>query len=550
MPSSHPSTLKEPSAIRYFKKMLIRFGLAKKVKHRDGAIFFRFLWKRIAVLMLAMAFAGYGILVAGAYFFIKYERDFSDIRYFDLFFPHRWDDYRVARGDYYIDQALEVLNDPGDRSGNPFLLLRTGVGLSPENHEGRLRLAEFYAQMGRSSTAIRVLEARLEENRDNREYLQRYLLMLFNNIRDDRVIEVGEELLAEGGDGTSDRDNMLATAVATAHYYRGNYDEAEVYIERYGLIHQKDGFLLQARIDWSRGSEDLAISRLEDAIDGGTSDHDVYLLLLDFLLEAGREDRAARVALLRYVDDPLSHEPLIGLIHVNHQTGRTESLQDDIDSYFHQFGRSEEAMELLAVIAGSWGDASLAERIYRHCQERGMSTEAAAYHWVETHVVAGNHRRALEVAENWDEVPAEWERGHYLPLQAQLAAAHYGAGNRGEGEILISELFGQGFLRPDHYARLAERLVDMGEAGQARRILAHVRNNYPHYQTALSRLIELDIATRHRADLLSNVREYLGMRQPSVALLEKAYAFIGSDLFLYRPEREEVLESLEGVLQS
>ena len=161
---------------------------------------------------------------------------------------------------------------------------------------------------------------------------------------------------------------------------------------------------------------------------------------------------------------------------------------------------------------------------------------------------AGNYRQALNLAENWDENPREWERGHALPLQAQLAAAYFGVGNRGEGELAINELLGQGFLRPDHYSTLADRLVEMGEKAQARRVLAHVRTNYPRYQEALSRLIELDIEMHYRNDILSNIQRYLSMRQPSSRLLEKAYGFIGSDLFLYQSDREEVLHSLKDVM--
>lgn len=543
-------TVKEASAVRYFKKMFVRFGLAKKVKHHDGAIFFRFIWKRVAALVLVLAVLGYGTLVAGAYFFIKYEREFAEIRYFDLFFPHRWDDYREARGDYYIEQALEILDNREAAEGHPFLLLRTGVGLSPENDEGRLQLARYYEQMGRLSSAIVVLESRLEENIDNIEYLQTYLMMLFNDFRDEEIIRRGEEILAteEDGEISARREHMVATAVATAHFYRGNYEEAEAYIADYGLITSKDGFLLQARIDWNRSDEDLAIRRLEEAVDGGRFDHEVFLVLVDFLLQAGREERAGRVALLNHLSDPLSPEPLIGLMQVQHRQGDTDALAAEVEVYFEEFGRDENAMSQLSYMAGQWGNPELAERIYRHCEEAGMNTEAPGYHWVEAHVVAGNYRSALRVAEDWDEVTGEWERGYSVPLQAQLAAAQYGAGNRGEGEVLLTNLFGQGFLRPQHYAVLADRLMTLGETGQARRVLAHVRNNYPHFQVGLSKLIELDLQTHNRGELLANVRRYLSMRQPSTELLERAYSFIGSDLFLFQSEREEVLHSLKDFL--
>ncbi len=547
MPVRPSPTVREPSAVRYIKKMLIRFGLAQKLKHRNGAVFFRLLWKRIALLMVALLFVGYSVLVAGAYYFIKYERDFAEIRYFDLYFPHRWDNYRESRGDYYIERAQRLL-DGEEEDGHPFLLLRSGVSLSPDNRDGRLALARFYEQVGQRSTGIRVLESHYENYVDDIEYLQTYLMMLFSDFQDDRVIELGERLLEGSHEGSDRRDHMIATAVATAYFHRGDSDRAQSYIREYDLTTAKDGFLLQTRIDWERGDQDAALGRLQATIDQGTMDHDVFLVLVDFLLEAGYEERAARIALLRHLNDPLSHEPLIGLLQIHHQLGDAEAFREDSEAFFSQFGREETAMHHLAAVAGHWGYYDLAERVYRHCRERGMNLEGPAYHWIESLVVAGRYRRALEVVENWDETPSRWERGYAVPLQTQLTVAQFGAGNRGEGQLIIGELFGSGFVRPDHLTVMAVRLVELGEDSQARRVFRHVRNNFPHFQPALSQLIELDIDTGTRGEMLANVQRYITMRQPSAGVLRRAYAYIGSDLFLFETDREEVLHSLESVL--
>lgn len=547
MPVRQSPTVREPSAVRYIKKMLIRFGLAQKLKRRSGEVFFRLLWKRIALLGVALMFLGYSLLVGGAYYFIKHERDFTEIRYFDLYFPHRWDNYRESRGDYYIEQAQAIL-DGEEEDGHPFLLLRSGVSLSPDNRDGRLALARFYDQIGQRSSGIRVLESRVEDYTDDVEYLQTLFTMLFNDFQDDRVIELGESLLEASEDPASRRDHMLGTAVATAYFHRGDSERAEAYIREYDLTTAKDGFLLQTRIEWERGDEEVVIWRLEQMIDQGTADHDVFLMLMDYLLERGEEDRAARIALLRHVNDPLSHEPLIGLLQIHHQLGDEEAFREDTELFFAQFGRDEGAMHHLATVAGYWGNHVLAERVYRHCRERGMDLEGPAYHWVEALVAESRYSRALEVVENWEETPSLWERGYALPLKAQLAVAQFGTGNRAEGQLIIGELFGSGFVRPDHLTTVARRLSAMGEHGQARRVLGHVRNNYPHFQEALSQLIELDIETGRHTEIFSNVRRYITMRQPSAGVLRRAYAYLESDLFLFNDEREEVLDSLEAVL--
>ncbi len=251
---------------------------------------------------------------------------------------------------------------------------------------------------------------------------------------------------------------------------------------------------------------------------------------------------------LYHLNDPLSHQPLIGLLQVHRELDDGARFEDELEGYISEFGRDEAAMHELSAMAGRWTDHALVERIYELCREHGLDTEAPAYHWIEALVGSERYARALDVVENWDEVPGEWERGYALPLKAQLTVAQFGVGNRAEGQILIGELFGEGFLRPDHYTTMAERLMGQGEHGQARRVLAHVRNNYPLFKQAVSKLIELDMETRNRNEILTNVQRYLSMRQPSIDLLRRAYSFIGSDLFIYDSEREEVLHTLEDAL--
>ncbi|MEX2382805.1 MAG: hypothetical protein WD490_10505, partial [Opitutales bacterium] len=277
------------SPLQFAKGLLLRTGLARKVRTKAGLSRIKFIWARIGILFVCLLLVGYLSLVTAAYFLVKHARNFEEVRYVDLLFPHRWEIYEQERGDYYIAQAQTMIDE---RSGeNPLQLLRVGVGLSPGNTEGRILLAQIYYAMGMSTRGIPLLDDALEGNTDNIEFLRLYVSLLFENYRDVRVQEVAEEILQGEKGNISERNLLLAMAAASAYFNRGNYDRAEEFLENFELTNSQPGAILQSRIDWERGERGDALRRLENLLARNPNNDDAITLMIDYLWQDGRRDR-------------------------------------------------------------------------------------------------------------------------------------------------------------------------------------------------------------------------------------------------------------------
>ena len=50
------------------------------------------------------------LLTLAVWLFVKYRRDFSEVKYVDLLWPGRWPQYRVDQGNHYIAQGETLLH--------------------------------------------------------------------------------------------------------------------------------------------------------------------------------------------------------------------------------------------------------------------------------------------------------------------------------------------------------------------------------------------------------------------------------------------------------
>lgn len=545
------------SPIQFIKGTIIRVGLAKKVKVRNAVkapegpeskVQFQLIWHRLVILFVCLAFVGWISLATAAYFFVKYARNFPEVQFTDLVLPHRWDHYRVARGDYYIAQAQEKL-EAGDTSG-VIQLIRVGVHQSPNNVEGRLMLAQIYSMIGRPDLGIEVLRARAAEHADDIDYLRSLISLLFSNHEDTAVEELATRLL-NGSTEPTDRNLVLAIAKATACFNRGNYDRAQQVIDDFELIKARSGTLLQARIDWEVGYSDLAIQRLETIMrNAGDQEEQVLTYLIDYLWKSDKHDRAQQVAFNRFVADPLAYAPRIRLLHIYAKRGDTAKESVEVETYIRLFGQDQEAMRALAEFAAQSRQPDLAGRVYEHSLTQGQDPEWPALALIEARVASGAHAAALRFYGTIEADIAEWTPLQQSRLQPLLAVAYLGAGDTERGDAILNEILVRDQTNPANLITLAQRLVELDDFSRGRGVLNHLHHKQPLNQEALTRLIQLDIQTGHNREIVQNIRRLLGMRKPSPTVLESAHRHISSDRFLFHANRAEILESLESALVS
>jgi hypothetical protein len=504
-------------------------------------------WGRFAVLLAALALVGWIGLTTAGYLFVKYQRDFDEVRFIDILLPNRWDDYRIARGNHYIERAKSELKEGNYREA--FHYARVGVGASPANTEGRLLLAQFFAVWGRADLAQRTLVEGLPHGESNAEFLKALFGFLLQNQEDGEVLAIGNRLLPAVAE-SSTRNQLVALATATAHYFRGSYDDAEDMLAGYSLLRTKDGRLLQARIDWDRGARDQAITRLENYAAESPGEDEYFVQLTAFHREARDWADVQRLAILRQLTNPNNPAPQIDLLFAYAETGSREKLRQETEAVFRDFATNPQVILALGDFAANQGDTELARRVLDHSRFHNLGSEGPALMLVESHVVAKRYAEALALIQQFSRENSEWVKRYAAVFNGLQAIASFGLGSRDDGELYLNTFLSQPSLRAENLVAVSGRLLSIGATEPARRVLAAAIQTDPKNQAALTRLIELDLKSDRTEDLPVNLRRLLTMRRPSPALLSSAAQTLGSDRHFFLAGRDELLGEIERALRA
>ena len=233
---------------------LMRFSPVQLQRTNKG-LRVRVAWRQALVAFLVACLLAWVGLASAAYLFVKYRRGFTEVKFTHmLFYPSQKDAYRKARGNFWIDTAKEQLKE--QRYREAFYNLRLGIGLAPENRDGRMLLAQFYMIWQRPDLAQTTLSEGLPFNREDTEYLQALFTFLLQRQADFELIQITEDLLARAAENPlpPERRQLIAMARATAQFFRGNYDAAEDTLSEYRLADSIDGQILGLRIAWARST--------------------------------------------------------------------------------------------------------------------------------------------------------------------------------------------------------------------------------------------------------------------------------------------------------
>lgn len=502
-------------------------------------------WVRLAVLLVALALAGWFGLATAGYLFVKYQREFAEVRFFDILLPNRWDDYRIARGNHYIERAKRELREGNHREA--FHFVRVGVGASPANTEGRLLLAQFFAVWGRGDLAQRTLIEGLPHGGNNPEFLKALFGYLLQNQEDGEVLAIAGRLLPAIPEATP-RGQLVALAAATAQFFRGSYDDAEDLLADYSLLRTKDGRLLQARIDWDRGARDQALMRLENFAAESPGEDEYYVQLTAFHREAGNWADVQRLAILRQLTNPENPAPQIDLLYAYAESGTREKMRTEVDAIFRDFATNSQVILALGDFAANQGDTELARRVLEHSRFHNLGSEGPALMLAESHVVAKRYAEALSLIQQFSRENPEWLKRYAAVFNGLQAIASFGLGSRDDGELYLNTFLSQPSLRAEHLVAVSGRLLTIGATEPARRVLAAATQADPKNQAALTRLIELDLESGRTDELPANLIRLLTMRRPSPPLLATAARTLGSDRHFYMAGRDELLAEIERAL--
>ncbi|MCS6242969.1 MAG: hypothetical protein H2172_03800 [Opitutus sp.] len=503
-------------------------------------------WKRFALFTVIVGLLGWIGTASAAYFFVKYNRGFTDVRFTDmLLLPARWHAYEVSRGDFLIAKAQADLKKQNYREA--YDGLRLGLIKSPANKEGRLLLAQIYALRKRPDLSRTTLLEGFTYHKEDSEYLKTLFAFLLQQQEDKQVLTFYHELLGNN-EALTPRNQLVALAAASSCYFRGNFDEAETILRRYQVDSSRDGRLLLARINWDRGAKDLALDQVKKLATERPDDGEIYALTITYLRDLGRDNEARRESFVRTLANPRNARARIDLLYAYQKEGDTASLRTNVEEIYRDFSNEPSALLALADFAANTGDILLARRIYDHTRSNNLNWDGAALMTVEACIVSKQYQSALELVRDLLKENPEWGKRFYAVFNGLQSIAHYGLGDAEAGQLFLNNFLKQDNVRADNLIAVSKRLLSVGAKAQARKVLEQAVQADALNQAALTNLVQLDLELNNTAPLATNVRKLLTMRKPSQTVLRAAFAELGSDLFLFSPERTSLLQDLRAAL--
>ena len=528
----------------------ILLGFVIQRKGIDGRMEISVRWGRLTGTFALLAVLGWFSLAGALYFHFKYNKEFDQVSYTKMLtlLPFGLETHRVEMGNYHIERGLSEIKEGNYRDA--LRLLRLGVSRSPANLEGRRVLAEFYEiALKRHDIAVDQLLQGIELGGiQDGEYLKATLRVLLRYQMDEDIQNLANKYLPEEPELT-DINRTLAFGAANANYLRGNYDLAEDYIIDYKLLESLEGVLLSAQISWDRGSKIAAMTKMEYSIEKFPNSEPLLMQLSRYHRELGEIEEARRYAILRNVSDPLSAAPRLELLYIYNKSEDFEREQIETQRMLQQFRNDEPALQSLANFAADTGNIELARRTYEEALENEFAIDAFALLLIEAHLVDKDYQGALDFSEELLKERPDWLTLRWAIFSSLRAVASYGINRPDLGEIYLQDFIDEAGNQAQTYMAVSRRFTNIDRVQQARTILTLAYQKAPTNQKILSELIRSELSLGNTENLSLLLSRYLQMRRPQIELLTEAYTKLGSDRFIFTPDRQSLLLQLSAILR-
>lgn len=532
------------------RKRQILFGFVVQHKDMDGQIKISVRWGRLIGTFTILAVLGWFALAGALYLHFKYNREFDQASYVKMLtlLPFGLEAHRVEMGNYHIERGLAEMKEGNYRDA--LRLLRLGVTRAPANLQGRLALAEFYEiALNRHDVATNLLFEGIELGGiEDIDYLKQTLRVLLYYQMDEEVQNLADKYLPDEPELT-DINRILAFSAANANYLRGNYDLADNYTINYNLLESLEGVLLSAQISWERGNKIAAMTMMENSIKKFPNSEPLLLLLSRYHRELGEIDEARRYAMLRNLSNPLSAATRIELLYIYNQAGDFESEQRESERVLQQFRNDGPALQTLANFAADTGNIDLARRTYEEALENEYEINPFALLLVEAHLVDKDYQGAIDFSEELIKERPDWLSRRWALFSSLRAVASYGMDRPDLGEIYLQEFVDAKNNKSQTYIAVARRFTKIERYEQARKILTVAYEKAPTNQKILSELIRAELSVGNTENLNRLLSRLLQMRRPEMDLLVEAYTQLGSDRFIFTPNRQTLLLQLSAVVR-
>jgi hypothetical protein len=508
----------------------------------------RLRWFRITFALVGAIILFYLTAVAFWLGLLRY-REVHEASFVDVLLPARWPRVRVAEGTQLIAQGFQLLRT---KSGvNASIYLQRGLEMNPAHRAGRLLVAQFQLETGQLNDAQQTLLDGLRFHRREPAYVLQVFRFLLQYQKDDRAVALAREILRDPTAATDDCKRVAALAGAKACFFRGNYDASDDFLRAMAQVaRSSEARLIRANNDWERGYRELALVELRALADVSPSEPECHAELLQRLREIGALDEARRRTLAFQIARPELPGPRIALLHAYQESGNAIGVSREVDALLRDFATDSAALLGVADFAANTGNPALALRLFEHAKTHQLPWEPHAVLHVEALVVAQQYREALARIRALPQEHSEFAQRYGAVLDGLQAVAHHALGDVDNARLCVRTFLDRGRHRADNLVALANRFTALEGNEHAHTILLHAVRVDPLNQAALTRLVELNLNLNRIDELPGQLTALVKMRKPSPDVLRVAHYKLGSDLFLFSPERDQALAVVRRALES
>ena len=168
---------------------------------------------------------------------------------------------------------------------------------------------------------------------------------------------------------------------------------------------------------------------------------------------------------------------------------------------------------------------------------------------IEAHLVDKDYQGALDFSEELLKERPDWLTTRWGIFNSLRAVASYGINRPDLGEIYLQDFIDDAATPAQTYLAVARRFSKIDRHQQSRKILMIAYQKAPTNQKLLSELIRTDLKLGNTENLNRLLSRLLQMRRPQMELLAEAYTKLGSDRFIFTPDRESLLLELSAILR-
>jgi len=526
-------------------------GFAVIRRHPNGKRRVHLRWFRLVVTLVGLTAVFWLLAALGLYFFFKLNRGFQDEQFADdllLLFRYKEHDHKM--GEYYIRTADTHMQNKPPRLAEALQDYRLGVLKAPENLHARQMLAEFYSiyYKDQQDTSLSVLEDGLPYALDNNpEYIIAYFQRLMQAHEPDHAIELCQKYLAQKLTNEKVRQ-AFALNLASVYVEQGDFDKGEDILQKYKLEDTYDGTILASELLWQRGQLHKATAYLEKALVRYPRNTYIYSLLARFYRDLADLDNARKYISLSMIAAPTDVAPRIEILGIYAKSGEKARLAHEEQSIIKDFGTDPNAMVQLADFAANQGDVTLTRQVNDLAiASKDPQFNLAAFSMLvcEAYLTNDDYDNALTYMDEIEKDNPHWLSSVRSVFESLRAVADYGVGRPDLTNMYLTALINSNTTRPDTIMSVANRFLSHGAFAQAKLLLKAAHQMDPFNQAILAQLVSADLQIGDSSDLSDNLQHLLKTRHPPLELMLDASRQLGSDRFLFVPDRETLLAKID-----